>query len=90
MCGSDEWFRTEVNAAGGHLKALFLITFVCDGVGHLVEEGQRTQESTWPVCEAGGGCSAALVARGGGGGGRRATMLPHPLLILVENTDTGS
>ena len=53
--------------------------------------GQRTQETTCPVCvrmEA--ALSAALVARGGGGGGwgHRGTMAPHALVILHENTDT--
>ena len=53
--------------------------------------GQRTQETTCPVCvrmEA--ALSAALVARGGGGGGwgHRGTMAPHALPISVENTDT--
>ena len=53
--------------------------------------GQRTQETTCPVCvrmEA--ALSAALVARGGGGGGwgHRGTMAPHALPILVGNTDT--
>ena len=53
--------------------------------------GQRTQETTCPVCvrmEA--ALSAALVARGGGGGGwgHRGTMAPHALAILVGNADT--
>ena len=32
-----------MNAVGGYLKALLLITFVCNGVGHLVQDrGHRS------------------------------------------------